>query len=662
VCSSETSTAPRKKKSKARQSIERSSSSSSGPIATIRKCICCDEYKKIGSTKAFPLDTIIEHIASIFAVEDNSDLSSWPFLAQLVKLNYFTEDDLTIFKDIKVLESSHELSFYNDLITTVNEQLTSSPAGTNVSSFQASLQITKKSLAASLKELSIPLQTKRDRQSSLTRLGVKDDDEHWTNKLKNHPTNSLPPWLEPYLQEGADNNLVVRVCKTSLVSSTASKGSDDSCLSGYDGDASCSSGSNASPFGELTGNTALELSLAHVSPVSRSYTRSRSKQPVDDKVSPPSQVFSSSTSPPQSAETEGCKSSVAKILRNITRSPTTKRKRSRIVHPPITPIHCMLSSTSEYNDHDNSTISFAVPLSIDDFSFTKFTPPITSDMKEEKFYCAICKTPSTDTNATTAMIISPLGVDPLVAVALSLIRISPSSSYGVTSDIIRTIVDCHSQCCTVCLKTALELLNDYVRDSIKTLDATTKCSILVPYIANMRCKEQQQLSSVPHNKIDILNNEIEMYVINVLLEKGVVRCKDIIEVFGHRLGNRYKDPTASGNRRIAEFCQKELIPLMGSKYNDILYVIESEVGTFHPKYHSWDNGFFKYIGPHSLYVAGTYLLKRVSMLAIFACSIITIGTTLLFYDLLVNVVMCIFNVLANSYPIIFCLLFSTMIY
>ena len=98
-------------------------------------------------------------------------------------------------------------------------------------------------------------------------------------------------------------------------------------------------------------------------------------------------------------------------------------------------------------------------------------------------------------------------------------------------------------------------------------------------------------------------------MIDQLIQKGVVRCKEIIDIFGPRLSvidNKFQLVTAQGQSRNVDFCRKVF---MEDKYIYVLYVIEEEVASFHSSHHSWVNGFFKYTEPHALYVVGTCLFN-----------------------------------------------------
>jgi len=108
---------------------------------------------------------------------------------------------------------------------------------------------------------------------------------------------------------------------------------------------------------------------------------------------------------------------------------------------------------------------------------------------------------------------------------------------------------------------------------------------------------------------------VETFIIDELVKVGVVRFKQIDEIFGDRFSAFGQTFTES--KYNARLCQKFLIPFMEQKYVDIVYVLEDEVATFHRNCHSWVNGYFKYTGPHSLFVAGNKMYIHVNTLFFF---------------------------------------------
>jgi hypothetical protein len=191
------------------------------------KCICCDKTKKLLHTKKYAIDTLIEHIASIFSIEDNDLLANdeWLFLNELVSRNYFTTEDLTILKDIQVLESSSELSFYEGIIASFTTQLAT--LGENPSApFKASLETHLTALSLSLEVLKEPFNTKKDRQTYLLTCFDEDKPDHWSNKLKQQALTENS-FFTSYLE--VENEIFYyRVCKIS--ESTSPTGSTALCF------------------------------------------------------------------------------------------------------------------------------------------------------------------------------------------------------------------------------------------------------------------------------------------------------------------------------------------------------------------------------------------------------------------------------------------------
>jgi len=79
--------------------------------------------KKHSHTKKYHIDILIQHIASIFSIGESSELLvyDWSFLNELVRQQYLTAADLTIFKDIQILESL--TAFYEVIVASFKTQL-----------------------------------------------------------------------------------------------------------------------------------------------------------------------------------------------------------------------------------------------------------------------------------------------------------------------------------------------------------------------------------------------------------------------------------------------------------------------------------------------------------------------------------------------------------
>lgn len=596
--------APAKKRKKASTTV----SVTTGFAAEICKVICCNKSQPQNLTRAKTFEELTGHIRSILNGSDVNDklAEDWTFLGLLVSLDILKSDDLCLYKSQQTLQD--EIVFLESLNAQILDEATGTRQLSHSETFLKVLEQIQAPLLSRIPEVKRLTDSNNIKLDFLLKSPALEEKDHWVNKIKSALNN--PTIISAYF----DESFKVRVCSSSKNSSTGSCNSDSSESGQSSNNSSGSStsmgtrsrrallssevsnssplGAPSSPLGVPTPTLSSSSSLSFNTPLPPVEKNSTQMNIIPGYIVDNSNVFGVCENPDKS-----------RILRAKVQGTGASRKKSMNISPVL-----MQSLEEAVED---KTLRIEVFVKMDDFEFTQFDsdPTTVPSQSNGNVYCTLCKIKVDDTNHL--LLISPAEVDPLVGIAVSMVPIK--STYNKDSTKIRETANRNSYCCVGnnCLPLGLQLLNEYMEN---TCHNTGKRSILGKYIDIMRChnatiQSKEITNTQPLDDLiwseKMLREKIEDFMVDQMVIHGIVRCSAIMERFGahlHLFATRYDHKSKSP--KLAEFCQSVLLSIMEDSYFDFLYVVENEVATTNPKYHSWTNGFFKYTGPHTLFVAG----------------------------------------------------------